>query len=114
MVNTVLESTMDIKIKTILALLTGAMVFGACSKEAAVEEPIADETLPVKGNVCFTAPIADDGESTRASIGASNSIVWNAGDEISVFSNGTNNKCTLSSSLPITRASNEHTLKIYR
>jgi len=79
---------------TILALMAGAMLFGACSKEAVVEEPVA---LPEKGSICFTASIADDDESTRASLGASNSIVWNQGDEISVISFGENNKFTLSS-----------------
>jgi len=91
--------------KSILAIMAGAMVLGACCKEAVVEEPKADEVLPVKGNIDFTASIANDDDSTRASIDTSNSIVWNKGDEISVISYGDNNRCTLASGAGSTNGS---------
>jgi len=89
---------------TILALMAGATLFGACSKE-----DISDngEVIPT-GNMTFTATVGDDeGGVTRTALDGLN-VVWSAGDEISVISDGdfnTNSKFTLASEAGKTNAS---------
>jgi len=79
---------------SILAIMAGAMVFGACSKEDSRD---SGETLSIV-NMTFTATASDDeGEATRTHLGESNSVLWSDDDMISVFSNGEHNKFTLTS-----------------
>jgi len=77
-----------------LALMAGAMLFGACSKEAVFDNT---ENLS-EGNMTFTATVSDgEGEATRTHLGESNSVLWSDDDMISIFSNGDHNKFTLAS-----------------
>jgi len=86
-----------------LALVAGTLVFSACN-----EEIFNNEKSQVAGNMTFTASVGDDeGGETRATIDGRN-VVWSAGDEIMVISDGdfkTKNKFTLASGVGTTNAS---------
>ncbi len=74
--------------RTLLAFVAGAFVLSACNDdELAVQNvPVQEETqTPTLKHLVFNAIQEGDEAISKASIENSNSIVWNAGDKISVL-----------------------------
>ncbi len=79
---------MNYSMRTLLAFVAGAFVLSACNDdELAVQNaPVQEETqTPTLKHLVFNAIQEGDEAISKASIENSNSIVWNAGDKISVL-----------------------------
>ncbi|MBQ0103045.1 MAG: hypothetical protein KBS99_02585 [Prevotellaceae bacterium] len=80
---------MNKTIKTMLALMAGAMVFAACSNDDTLEN-INEQTPSALKPMIFTASMEGQGGGTRAAIDGLD-IKWTSGDKISIFDGSTEN-----------------------
>lgn len=75
--------------KSMLALMAGAMVFAACSNDDTLEN-INEQTPSALKPMIFTASMEGQGGGTRAAIDGLD-INWTSGDKISIFDGSTEN-----------------------
>lgn len=75
--------------KSMLALMAGAMVFAACSNDDTLEN-INEQTPSALKPMIFTASMEGQGGGTRAAIDGLD-IKWTSGDKISIFDGSTEN-----------------------
>lgn len=75
--------------KSMLALMAGAMVFTACSNDDTLEN-INEQTPSALKPMIFTASMEGQGGGTRAAIDGLD-IKWTSGDKISIFDGSTEN-----------------------
>ena len=75
--------------KSMLALMAGAMVFAACSNDDTLEN-INEQTPSALKPMTFTVSMEGQGGGTRAAIDGLD-IKWTSGDKISIFDGSTEN-----------------------